>query len=72
MADRRSSRSPPSEADIVGINPKIVGRAINPHSMATAAASAMDEKIEAVRTAAGDRFDELELQLQIFVTMVTD
>jgi probable F420-dependent oxidoreductase len=60
------------EADIVGINPKIVGRAINPASMATAAADAMDEKLEAVRAAAGDRFDELELQVQIFVTVVTD
>jgi probable F420-dependent oxidoreductase len=60
------------EADIVGINPKIVGRAINPASMATAAADAMDEKLDAVRNAAGDRFDELELQVQIFVTVVTD
>jgi probable F420-dependent oxidoreductase len=60
------------EADIVGINPKIVGRKINPESMATAAADAMDEKVEAVRAAAGDRFDDLELQVQIFVTVVTD
>ena len=60
------------EADIVGINPKIVGRKINPESMATTAADAMDEKIDAVRAAAGDRFDELELQVQIFKTVVTD
>ena len=53
------------EADIVGINPKIVGRKINPESMATAAADAMDEKVTAVRAAAGDRFDDLELQVQI-------
>ena len=52
------------EADIVGINPKIVGRKINPESMATTAADAMDEKLDAVRVAAGDRFDELELQVQ--------
>ena len=60
------------QADIVGINPKIVGRKINPESMATAAADAMDEKVDAVRAAAGDRFDELELQVQIFKTVVTD
>ena len=60
------------EADIVGINPKIVGRKINPESMATTAADAMDEKVDAVRAAAGDRFDELELQVQIFKTVVTD
>jgi probable F420-dependent oxidoreductase len=60
------------EADIVGINPKIVGRKINPESMATTAADAVDEKVDAVRAAAGDRFDELELQVQIFKTVVTD
>jgi probable F420-dependent oxidoreductase len=60
------------EADIVGINPKIVGRTINPESMATTAADTVDEKVEAVRAAAGGRFDELELQMQIFKTVVTD
>ena len=59
-------------ADIVGINPKIVGRAINPRSMATTAADTMDEKVAWVREAAGDRADDLELQLQVFVTAVTD
>jgi probable F420-dependent oxidoreductase len=59
-------------ADIVGINPKIVGRSINPRSMATAAADVVDEKVGWVREAAGDRFDSLELQLQVFVTVVTD
>lgn len=59
-------------ADIVGINPKIVGRSINPRSMATAAADVVDEKLGWVKAAAGDRFDSLELQLQVFVTIVTD
>jgi len=59
-------------ADIVSINPKIVGRSINPRSMATAAADVVDEKVRWVREAAGDRFDSLELQLQVFVTVVTD
>ncbi len=61
-----------TEADIVGINPKIVGRAINPQSMATAASDAMDEKVDAVRQAAGSSFDDLELQVQVFKTVVTD
>ena len=60
------------KADIVGINPKIIGRSINPRSMATTAAETMDEKVAWVREAAGDRFDDLELQLQVFVTIVTD
>ena len=32
----------------------------------------MDEKVAWVKEAAGDRFDDLELQLQVFVTAVTD
>jgi probable F420-dependent oxidoreductase len=60
------------EADVVGVNPKIVGRSINPRSMATTAADTMDEKVAWVREAAGDRFDDLELQLQVFKTTVTD
>ncbi len=59
-------------ADIVGINPKIVGKSINPRSMATAAADAVDEKIGFVKAAAGDRFGDIELQLQLFKTQVTD
>jgi probable F420-dependent oxidoreductase len=60
------------QADIVGINPKIVARSINPKSMATAAADVVDQKLAWVKEAAGDRFDQLELQLQVFVTVVTD
>lgn len=59
-------------ADIVGINPKIVARSINPRSMATAAADVVDEKVGWIKEAAGSRFDDLELQMQIFVTAVTD
>jgi probable F420-dependent oxidoreductase len=60
------------QADIVGINPQIVARSINPRSMATAAADVVDEKIAWVKEAAGDRFDGIELQLQLFKTQVTD
>ena len=60
------------KADIVGINPKIVARSINPKSMATAAADVVDQKVGWVKAAAGDRFDDLDLQMQVFVTAVTD
>ena len=40
--------------------------------MATTAADTMDEKVAWVRQAAGDRLDDLEFQLQVFVTVVTD
>jgi probable F420-dependent oxidoreductase len=57
-------------ADIVGVNPKIVARSINPRSMATAAAEVVDDRIRLIREAAGDR--DVELQVQIFATVVTD
>ena len=60
------------KADIVGINPKIVARSINPKSMATAAADVVDQKLAWVKEAAGDRLDQIELQMQVFVTAVTD
>ena len=60
------------KADIVGINPTIVARSINPKSMATAAADVVDQKLAWVKAAAGDRFDDLDLQMQVFVTAVTD
>jgi probable F420-dependent oxidoreductase len=60
------------QADIVGVNIKIVDRSINPRSMATTAADAVDEKLAWIREAAGSRFDALELQLQVLKTTVTD
>jgi len=60
------------KADIVGVNPKIVGRSINPRSMATAAADVVDEKVGWIKEAAGDRYGQLKLQLQVFVTVVTE
>jgi probable F420-dependent oxidoreductase len=60
------------EADIVGLNPQIVARSVNPRSMATAAPDVIDERIEWIREAAGARFDDLELQLHVMVAAVTD
>ena len=40
------------KADIVGINPKIVARSINPKSMATAAADVVDQQLAWVKEAA--------------------
>jgi probable F420-dependent oxidoreductase len=60
------------QADIVGINPTIVARSINPRSMATAAAEMCDERVAWVKEAAGARFDEIELQMQMFAVIVTD
>lgn len=63
-----------NKADVVGVNPKIVGRSINPKSMATAAFEAVDEKVGWIHEAAkaAGRADQIELQLQFFATVVTD
>src|SRR6188474_931907 len=51
------------EADIVGINANLrSGVAENPDSAQSATGAATDEKLRWVREAAGDRFDELEIQ----------
>jgi probable F420-dependent oxidoreductase len=62
------------KADIVGVNPKIVGRSINPKSMATAAFEAVDEKVGWIKAAAAaaGRTDAFDIQLQFFATVVTD
>lgn len=58
------------EADIVGLNPRLVGSGqIDPASL-TAAATA--EKVAWVREAAGERLPELELNLQLHHVVVAD
>ena len=45
---------------------------VGPDAAADAVASAVDRKIGWVREAAGDRFDDLELNCLTFLTIVTD
>ncbi len=59
-------------ADIVGVNPNLKSGAIDETTVADATAERYAEKIEWVREGAGDRFDEIELQVRIFMTMITD
>jgi probable F420-dependent oxidoreductase len=60
------------EADIVGINPNMRSGAVGPDAAADAVASSVDRKVAWVREAAGDRFDDLELNTLTFLTIVTD
>ena len=60
------------EADIVGINPNLKAGEINRDVGADATAAAMDRKVGWVREAAGDRFDDIELNVLVFVAMITD
>lgn len=60
------------EANIVGVNFNLEQGAVNRATMQTGGATTTDEKIEWIKAAAGDRFDELELNVTVFVAIVTD
>jgi len=60
------------EADIVSINFDLRSGAIGPEVGPSGTAEATREKVGWVRDAAGDRFDDVELSLTIFVGMITD
>jgi probable F420-dependent oxidoreductase len=60
------------EADIVGINPNLRKGAITADAVQTATAEGTKQKIEWVREGAGDRFDDIELQIRYFLGAITD
>ena len=57
-------------ADIVGINPSLRSGAVDDATAKSAVASLYDERVRWVREAAGDRFDDLELQVLTFIVNV--
>ena len=60
------------EADIVGVNATLTAGEIGPEAAASATPAAFDDKITLIRAAAGDRFDEIELQCHCAFVMVVD
>ena len=60
------------EADIVGINPSIHSGQVDAAAAQDGAAARTDEKLRWVREAAGDRYDDLELNMLQFAGIVTD
>jgi len=60
------------EADIIGINPTMPNGAADADAARTGLADATDEKLRWVKEGAGDRFDDLEINLLTFACMVTD
>jgi len=60
------------EADIVGINPNLRAGEISRDAAQDTVAARTKQKIEWVREGAGDRFDDLELQIRYFVAAITD
>jgi probable F420-dependent oxidoreductase len=59
-------------ADIVAINATLAAGELDTASALSASPAAFDEKIEWVREAAGDRFDDIELQMHCPFVSVTD
>ncbi len=59
-------------ADIVGVNPNLRSGAIDETTVADATAERYAEKISWVKEGAGDRFHDIELQIRVFMTMITD
>ncbi len=59
-------------ADIVGINPNLKSGVIDESTAADATAERYAEKVKWVREGAGERFESIELQVRIFLAMITD
>jgi probable F420-dependent oxidoreductase len=60
------------EADIVGINPTMPNGAADADAARTGTAEQTDEKLQWVKDAAGDRYDDLEINLLCLGCFVTD
>jgi alkanesulfonate monooxygenase SsuD/methylene tetrahydromethanopterin reductase-like flavin-dependent oxidoreductase (luciferase family) len=60
------------EADIVGINPSIHSGQVDAAAAQDGAAERTDEKLGYVKAAAGDRYDDLEINMLQFAGIVTD
>ena len=60
------------EADIMNVNYDLREGRVNSDLVRTGMAAATDEKLQWIRDAAGDRFDEIELSVTIFLATITD
>jgi len=69
---RRMLRFAGAHADIVGVNPSIHSGAIDADAARDAAADRFEQKLNWVKEGAGDRFDDLELNVLVFLAQVTD
>ncbi len=59
-------------ADIIGLNPALGAGVIDEHAGPSATAESTEEKLRVIRDAAGERFDQIELQTRIHLAIVTD
>jgi probable F420-dependent oxidoreductase len=59
-------------ADIVGINPRLTAGEVTSEAGQDARAEMVDTKVQWIKDAAGDRFDDLELNILVFFATITD
>lgn len=59
-------------ADIVGINPNLSAGVIDAGTGSDATAERYEQKLSWVKEGAGDRFDDIELQIRVFFPVVTE
>ena len=60
------------EADIVGLNANMAAGVIDERAGASATVEATDKKLGWIRDAAGDRFEDIELQTRVHMSQITD
>lgn len=60
------------EADIVGVNPNLRAGEVSADAAQTARAEETDRKIAWIQEGAGERFDDLEIQIRYFLGAITD
>lgn len=60
------------EADIVGINGTMTAGAVGPEALETMTRPAVLDRVGIIREAAGDRFDDIELNIRVFMVAVTE
>ena len=59
-------------ADIIGINPSIASGRVDSAAALDAMADRFDEKVQWVKDAAAERFDDIELNALVFLVNITD
>lgn len=69
---KRMLRTAGKMADIVGINPNLKAGLIDGDTVSDATAARFAEKLSWVKEGAGDRFDDIELNVRVFIMVETD
>jgi probable F420-dependent oxidoreductase len=59
-------------ADIVGVNGSMHAGVVGPDAFASMTAERVDENVALVRAAAGERIDDIEMNVRVFMVNVTD